>query len=128
MCKLQSLESCPGGGNITKEDEKEKQVQSRIRNPDEETHQEASSNSTHTVDVSSAQCNQEGTGNEAEAQSPLTPHLSMQEKAPSNGGSTPDVVIEHGSTRVSLDLDGWEWFWFALAIIAISLSLILIRQ
>ena len=44
-----------------------------------------------------------------------------------NGGSTPDVVIEHGSTRVSLDLDGWEWFWFALAIIAISSSFILIR-
>jgi len=30
--------------------------------------------------------------------------------------STPDIVLEHGSTRLSLDLDGWEWFWFFLAI------------
>ena len=30
--------------------------------------------------------------------------------------STPDIVIEHGSTRLSLDLDGWEWFWLFLAI------------
>ena len=31
-------------------------------------------------------------------------------------GSTPDIVLEHGSTRLSLDLDGWEWFWLFLAI------------
>ena len=117
MCKLQSLEleSYPGGGSITKEDEKEEQVQSRIRNPDEETHQEASSNCTHTVDVSSAQRNQESTGNEAEEKSTL------------NGGSTPDVVIEHGSTRVSFDLDGWEWFWFAIVVITIATSMILMQ-
>jgi hypothetical protein len=30
--------------------------------------------------------------------------------------STPDIVLEHGSTRLSLDLDGWEWFWLFLAI------------
>jgi len=31
-------------------------------------------------------------------------------------GSSPDIVIEHGSTRLSLDLDGWEWFWLFLAV------------
>jgi len=31
-------------------------------------------------------------------------------------GSSPDIVIEHGSTRLSLDLDGWEWFWLFCAI------------
>jgi len=30
--------------------------------------------------------------------------------------STPDIILEHGSTRLSLDLDGWEWFWLFLAI------------
>ena len=30
--------------------------------------------------------------------------------------SSPDIVIEHGSTRLSLDLDGWEWFWLFLAV------------
>ena len=30
--------------------------------------------------------------------------------------SSPDIIIEHGSTRLSLDLDGWEWFWLFLAI------------
>jgi hypothetical protein len=30
--------------------------------------------------------------------------------------SSPDIVLEHGSTRLSLDLDGWEWFWLFLAI------------
>ena len=33
-----------------------------------------------------------------------------------NEGSSPDIVLEHGSTRLSLDLDGWEWFWLFLAI------------
>lgn len=36
--------------------------------------------------------------------------------SPANEGSSPDIVIEHGSTRLSLDLDGWEWFWLFLAI------------
>jgi len=35
-------------------------------------------------------------------------------------GSTPDIVLEHGSTRLSLDLDGWEWFWLFLAIAFVS--------
>ena len=30
--------------------------------------------------------------------------------------SSPDIVLEHGSTRLSLDLDGWEWFWLFLAV------------
>jgi len=34
--------------------------------------------------------------------------------------STPDIVLEHGSTRLSLDLDGWEWFWLFLAIAFVS--------
>jgi len=37
-----------------------------------------------------------------------------------NEGSTPDIVLEHGSTRLSLDLDGWEWFWLFLAIAFVS--------
>ncbi len=36
-------------------------------------------------------------------------------------GSTPDIVLEHGSTRLSLDLDGWEWFWLFLAIFTIAI-------
>jgi hypothetical protein len=35
-------------------------------------------------------------------------------------GSGPDIVIEHGSTRLSLDLDGWEWFWLFLAVVFIG--------
>ena len=31
-------------------------------------------------------------------------------------GSSPDIVLEHGSTRLSLSLDGWEWFWLFLAV------------
>jgi len=38
------------------------------------------------------------------------------ETSPKEVGSSPDIVLEHGSTRLSLDLDGWEWFWFFLAI------------
>jgi len=34
--------------------------------------------------------------------------------SPESEGSTPDIVLEHGSTRLSLDLDGWEWFWLLL--------------
>lgn len=29
---------------------------------------------------------------------------------------SPDVVIEHGQTKFTLDLDGWEWFWLFLAV------------
>ena len=36
-------------------------------------------------------------------------------------GSTPDIVLEHGSTRLSLDLDGWEWFWLFLAVVTIAI-------
>ena len=32
-------------------------------------------------------------------------------------GSSPDIVLEHGSTRLSLSLDGWEWFWLFLAVV-----------
>jgi len=46
------------------------------------------------------------------------------EESPKEVGSSPDIVLEHGSTRLSLDLDGWEWFWLFLAICFIgSLSL-----
>ena len=31
--------------------------------------------------------------------------------------SSPDIVLEHGSTRLSLDLDGLEWFWLFLAVV-----------
>ena len=30
--------------------------------------------------------------------------------------SKPDVILEHGKTRLTLDLDGWEWFWLFLAL------------
>ena len=39
-----------------------------------------------------------------------------QEKVPPSLDSSPDIVLEHGSTRLSLDLDGWEWFWLFLAV------------
>jgi hypothetical protein len=39
-----------------------------------------------------------------------------QDEMPGQVGSSPDIVLEHGSTRLSLDLDGWEWFWLFLAI------------
>lgn len=41
---------------------------------------------------------------------------SSQDEMPGQVGSSPDIVLEHGSTRLSLDLDGWEWFWLFLAI------------
>lgn len=31
-------------------------------------------------------------------------------------GERPDVMIEHGSTRVSLDLSGWEWLMLAIIV------------
>ena len=32
-------------------------------------------------------------------------------------GERPDLILEHGKTRLTLDLDGWEWFWLFLAVI-----------
>ena len=37
-------------------------------------------------------------------------------------GQTPDLILEHGKTRLTLDLDGWEWFWLFL-IVFVSSSL-----
>ena len=42
--------------------------------------------------------------------------VNSQDEMPGQVGSSPDIVLEHGSTRLSLDLDGWEWFWLFLAI------------
>jgi len=42
--------------------------------------------------------------------------VDSQDEMPGQVGSSPDIVLEHGSTRLSLDLDGWEWFWLFLAI------------
>lgn len=42
--------------------------------------------------------------------------VNSQDEMPGKVGSSPDIVLEHGSTRLSLDLDGWEWFWLFLAI------------
>ena len=43
-----------------------------------------------------------------------------EEKPPMSLDSSPDIVLEHGSTRLSLDLDGWEWFWLFLAVCFIA--------
>ena len=40
-----------------------------------------------------------------------------EEESPMSVDSSPDIVLEHGSTRLSLDLDGWEWFWLFLAVV-----------
>ena len=40
----------------------------------------------------------------------------LDQDSPSSLDSSPDIVLEHGSTRLSLDLDGWEWFWLFLAV------------
>ena len=45
-----------------------------------------------------------------------TTHQAHDETSVKEVGSTPDIVLEHGSTRLSLDLDGWEWFWLFLAV------------
>ena len=44
-----------------------------------------------------------------------------QVEMPGQVGSTPDIVLEHGSTRLSLDLDGVEWFWLFLAVVTIAI-------
>ena len=46
--------------------------------------------------------------------------VNSQDEMPGQVGSSPDIVLEHGSTRLSLDLDGWEWFWLFLAIAFVS--------
>ena len=43
-----------------------------------------------------------------------------EEKSPMSLDSSPDIVLEHGSTRLSLDLDGLEWFWLFLAVVFIG--------
>ena len=35
---------------------------------------------------------------------------------------TPDIILEHGKTRLTLDLDGWEWFWLFLAVTIVAIS------
>jgi len=47
--------------------------------------------------------------------------IAHEEESSKEVGSTPDIVLEHGSTRLSLDLDGWEWFWLFLAIFTITI-------
>jgi hypothetical protein len=47
--------------------------------------------------------------------------VDSQNEVPGQVGSSPDIVLEHGTTRLSLDLDGWEWFWLFLAIFAITI-------
>lgn len=37
-------------------------------------------------------------------------------------GERPDVMIEHGSTRVSLDLSPWEWLILAAVIIVLAIT------
>ena len=43
-----------------------------------------------------------------------------QEEVSPSLDSKPDLILEHGKTRLTLDLDGWEWFWLFLAIIFCS--------
>jgi len=50
-----------------------------------------------------------------------TSHQAHDETSIKEVGSTPDIVLEHGSTRLSLDLDGWEWFWLFLAIFTVTI-------
>jgi hypothetical protein len=53
--------------------------------------------------------------------------VNSQDEMPGQVGSSPDIVLEHGSTRLSLDLDGWEWFWLFLAITFIGSLYLFIR-
>ena len=43
-----------------------------------------------------------------------------QEEVPDSLDSKPDLILEHGKTRLTLDLDGWEWFWLFLAVVFIG--------
>ena len=45
---------------------------------------------------------------------------SIPETSTEMQGQTPDLILEHGKTRLTLDLDGWEWFWLFLAIVFIG--------
>ena len=40
----------------------------------------------------------------------------QEQKEPQSIDSSPDLILEHGKTRLTLDLDGWEWFWLFLAL------------
>ena len=51
-----------------------------------------------------------------EVQESVDMDQAQDEMSSPNVGSSPDIVLEHGSTRLSLDLDGWEWFWLFLAV------------
>jgi hypothetical protein len=46
----------------------------------------------------------------------------QEQKEPQSLGSTPDVILEHGKTRLTLDLDGWEWFWLFLGVTIVAIS------
>ena len=41
----------------------------------------------------------------------------QEQKEAQSLDSSPDLILEHGQTRLTLDLDGWEWFWLFLAVI-----------
>ena len=40
----------------------------------------------------------------------------QEQKEPQSLDSSPDFILEHGQTRLTLDLDGLEWFWLFLAL------------
>lgn len=44
----------------------------------------------------------------------------QEQKEPQSLDSSPDLILEHGNTRLTLDLDGLEWFWLFLAVIFVS--------
>ncbi len=50
-----------------------------------------------------------------------------QDSSTQTVGTSPDIVLEHGSTRLSLDLDGWEWFWLLLFCSVLGLVWILMK-
>jgi len=55
-----------------------------------------------------------------EVQDSSSDEEALPEDSRSSLDSSPDIVLEHGSTRLSLDLDGWEWFWLFLAVVFIG--------
>ena len=44
----------------------------------------------------------------------------QEQKETQSLDSSPDLILEHGKTRLTLDLDGWEWFWLFLAVVFIG--------
>lgn len=44
----------------------------------------------------------------------------QEQKEAQSLDSSPDLILEHGQTRLTLDLDGWEWFWLFLAVVFVS--------